>query len=303
MEKRKIVIWGYGLQGVLLYRQLIAHDKYEVIGFADNSIYKQGNMVNNLPIMSMGAVTKLKETIEFRVIIASSKWFIIGEELEKLKIPIEGIYQNGKIARYDRMCFERLDLAKPITLYAGDIVDDVHMANPDLYGLSIHKADSKHILHDITKKYPLPDNCIFTYQAEEVLEHIEMEKLIDAIDEIYRILKKGGLFRLCLPDYYSPYLSSISMKNTAGGIIFNPAGGGTFGERGVMNGGHVWFPNYQNVKVLLGKTKFRNCNFLCYHTKDGSLIRKEIDFVKGYIRRVPQNNENSIYSIVVDCYK
>ena len=88
----------------------------------------------------------------------------------------------------------------------------MHMSEPNLYGLSINKADSKHILHDITNHYPLPDNSIYSYQAEDVLEHIAFEKLVDTINEIYRILHEGGLLRICLPDYYSAYLVNSPME-------------------------------------------------------------------------------------------
>lgn len=300
-----IIIFGYGWGGVLLYRELISSDKYKFIGFADNSIYKQGNIVDDFPIMSVDDLVHLKETTDYAVIIAAKKWFIIGQELEKYDISIEGIYQNGEITNYERMDFESLDLSKQIYFYAGDICDEIHLSNPNLYGLSINKADARHILHDITQKYPLPDNSIHSYQAEDVLEHIEIEKLTDVMNEIYRILVKGGLCRICLPDYFSPYLNRISMKDAKGNILFDPTGGGAYGENGVLNGGHTWFPNYISVRNLLEKTKFTNWKLLCYHTENSELVRKEIDFTKGYIKRISEQNEEfkQVYSIVVDCYK
>ncbi|KAI4450873.1 hypothetical protein C823_005410 [Eubacterium plexicaudatum ASF492] len=211
------------------------------------------------------------------------------EELEEYGIRIEGIYINGKILQYDRMCFERLDLSRKIALYAGDIIDDIHRDNPDLYGLSIMKADSKHILHDITYRYPLSDNSIFSYQAEDVLEHIEYEKLVDVINEIYRILRKNGIFRICLPDYNSKYLSDISMRDSTGKIIFDPTGGGTFGAGCIENGGHVWFPTYALVRKLLEKTLFEKIDFLCYHTEDGNLVKRRLicrkDMSAGFRKR------------------
>ena len=179
------------------------------------------------------------------------------------------------------------------------------MSNPDLYGLSIHKADVRHILHDITERYPLPDDSIYSYQAEDVLEHIEIAKLPDTINEVYRILRKGGLFRICLPDYFSPHLNAVSMKDRDGNLLFDATGGGNYGKDGVSDGGHVWFPDYGNVRELLQKTKFQDIRFLCYHTEDGRLVRKKIDFEKGHINRVPKLDEPNkpVYSIVVDCYK
>lgn len=226
-----IIIFGYGREGINLYRELKSSNVYDVIGFADNSVYKQGNKVGSYKIMSVDELVLLKESVNFSTIIAAGKWYEIGEVLEKYDISIEGIYQNGGIIGYSRMCFGKLDLTKNIKLYAGDIYHDKHKSEPYLYGLSISKADDKHIFHDITTPYPLPDNSIFSYQAEDVLEHIEYSKLKMVIDEIYRILIRGGLFRICLPDYYSPYLKEICMKNSNGEIIFDPTGGGGVWKR------------------------------------------------------------------------
>lgn len=279
----KIVIFGYGFKGVQLLRKLSDNNEYEVIAFADNSVYKQGNYAGEYPILSMDDLVTMKISIDFSVIIAANRWFEIGEQLEKRDITIGGVYADGEIIKYDRMDFGRLDLTKEINLYAGDICDEVHFSDPNLFGLSINKADSRHILHNITDKYPLPDESISSYQAEDVLEHIEFAQLTDAINEIYRILKKDGLFRICLPDYFSPYLKNISMTNKNGDIVFDPTGGGVYEENGVSGGGHVWFPNYLLVDDLLKGTLFHRIDFRCYHTENGEVLKKEIDFSKGYI--------------------
>lgn len=303
--KRKIIIFGYGYTGVKLYRKLENNEAYSVIGFADNSSYKQGMYVDNQKVRSMDDLIKLKEHADFGVVIAAKEWYIIGQQLEERDIRIEGIFIDEEILPYEVMDFEKLDLTNEIKLYAGDICDDVHMKDKNLYGLSITKADKKHILHDITYNYPLPDNCIASYQAEDVLEHISLEKVIPVINEIYRILKPGAIFRICLPDYYSPYLKKVSMMDAEGNILYDPTGGGTYGNGGVQNGGHLWFPDYYRVKDILSKSLFQKYDFLCYYTDDGKLIKKEINFEKGYICRIPQNNLDNgmIYSIVVDCIK
>jgi hypothetical protein len=298
-----VIIWGYAYRGANLYMELKKSDKYHVIGFADNSVYKQGKFVNGVKIMSIDDVVTLNKKINMSVIIASSKWSVIGRMLEKYGVKIEGIYQNNIIMPYEVMTFDKLELDKEIFLYAGDICDKVHMENESLYGLSICKEDSKHILHDITIPYPLPDNCISSYQAEDVLEHISLDYIIPTIDEIYRILKPGALFRLCLPDYNSPLLREVSMTDAEGNIVYEATGGGTYGINGVENGGHVWFPNYKLVKHILDSTKFNKYNFICYHTEDGKLYMEDIDFSKGYINRVYKKNECEIISMVIDCYK
>lgn len=302
---KDIIIFGYGYRGVELFNKLENSPKYRVIGFADNSAAKQRMIVNSCEIKSLDDLNVLKNQKDFSVIIAAKKWFIIGEQLENNNIPIEGVYIDGNIVEYNRMIFARLDLSKEIKLYAGDICDEVHMSDPNLYGLSIQKSDSRHIYHDITEKYPLPDGCISSYQAEDVLEHIDIEKVVMVINEIYRILKEGGVFRICLPDYNSPYLKKISMFDKDGNIVFDPSGGGVFNENGVQNGGHLWFPNYEIVKEILEQTLFKNIKFLCYHTPEERLVKENIDFSNGFIKRLPEKNkvDKPIYSIIVDCYK
>ena len=77
------------------------------------------------------------------------------------------------------------------------------------------------------------------------------------------------------------------MHDKNGNIVFDPTGGGSYGMNGVVNGGHVWFPNYDNVRELLENTMFQNVDFLCYHTKDEKLVMKDIDFSLGHIKRIP----------------
>jgi len=68
-------------------------------------------------------------------------------------------------------------------------------------GLSLNESDSRHIQHNVTEPLPFPDDCVDVYQSEDVFEHIDPGKLPSVINEIYRVLKPGGLFRLSLPDY------------------------------------------------------------------------------------------------------
>jgi len=300
---KNIIVFGYGYIGCQIYKKLEKTNKYHMMGFADNSPLKQGYIAFDYPIRSLSQLKELQNNVEFSVVIASNAWVEIGKQLEEIGIAIEGICINEEIEPYQPMSFDKIDFLKPVYLYAGDICDEIHMSNPYLYGLSINKCDNKHILHDITQKYPLLDECIDNYQAEDVLEHIELKYMKETINEIYRILKVGGIFRICLPDYYSPYLKRVSMKEQEGNIIFDPTGGGILTKEGVKQGGHVWFPTYKKMEEILSSSSFREIKFLCYHTEDERLIRKEIDFSKGYIRRIPMNDSDMIYSMVIDCYK
>lgn len=50
---------------------------------------------------------------------------------------------------------------------------------------------------------------------------------------------------------------------------------------------------------------FDRIEFLCYHTQEGKVVQKDIDLSKGYVIRLPKENEigKPVYSMVIDCYK
>ena len=216
---------------------------------------------------------------------------------------ISNLLQNvfsGKIG------FKDLKKKETIYLYAGDVPQN------GLYdkfvGLSLCQQNSRHIKHDITEKLPLENACVDIYQAEDVFEHIETEKLADIIDEIFRVLKPGGIFRLSLPDYQCDILRNRTLKNEKGELLFDPVGGGDLMDGKVVNGGHVWFPRYRTVKKLLEKSPFEDIRFYHYYDEAGKGITKPIDYAIGHIMRTPDHDERvknpyRPLSIVVDCVK
>ena len=299
---KKIIIWGCGWLGAKLWKEKIrCNDKYELIGWADNSSSKNKYKIDDKMIYTLAKLKDLKKLEDFSVIIASVSWCEIGRQLEDVGIRVEGIYLEQDILPYKQMKFSDLELHKDIILYAGDIYDEYLLAKENLYGLSINKGDAKHIFHDITWAYPLPDESIFAYQAEDVLEHIEYDKVVSVINEIYRILKKGSVFRISMPDYNSPLLNAIVMRDDCGNILYDPLGGGNYDETGVINGGHVWFPTYPLVKELLQKTRFTDIRFGCYYTEKRELIMNDFSDEYGYVKRV--RGEKEVFSMVIDCYK
>lgn len=194
-----------------------------------------------------------------------------------------------------------------ITLYAGDLPLDNNHYPCNFIGLSLNRSDHTHVQHDITDPIPLPDNSVDLFQSEDVFEHISYDKLLSVLNDIFRILKPGGLLRLSLPDYGCDVLRERSIKDAAGNIVFNPGGGGT-----PDNPGHVWFPRLSNVRQLLSKTKFNShgtIDFLHYWNMDDStFVTRPIDYSKGYVRRTPDFDARvktpyRPMSIVVDLVK
>ena len=192
-----------------------------------------------------------------------------------------------------------------IKLYAGDV--------PELpeyqgwLGLSLTQNDQRHLLQDITKPLPFPDNSVDAFQAEDVLEHIPHDRLVPVINEIFRILKPGALFRLSVPDYGCDVLRERSIKSPDGDIIFDPGGGGTR-----ENPGHVWFPTAESVYRLLEATRFfidGSMDFLHYwNVGRPGFVTRPIDYSKGFVKRTPDHDERvknpyRPMSVVVDLYK
>jgi len=201
---------------------------------------------------------------------------------------------------------------KFIYLYAGNIpTDSSSQFYKKAIGLSLTQNNSSHIKHNVLHPIPLPNNCVDIYQSEDVFEHIEYNQLTNVINEIYRILKPGGLLRISMPDYRSDILYNRSIKDKSGKIIFDPFGGGNFQNGKVINGGHVWFPIIENVNTLLEKTNFvktGRIEYLHYYNTNGIFQHNPINYSKGHIKRTPDHDERVKdpyrgLSIVIDLYK
>lgn len=214
------------------------------------------------------------------------------------------------------MRFEDIREREEVYLYCGDLpLRNIQHTGIPFIGLSLHQSNDYHIRHDVTKNFELEDNSVDIIQSEDVMEHIEYEKLPTSINEIYRVLKPRGLFRLSMPDYRCDVLYNRSMKDEKGNLIFDSGGGGGYdnANKKVINGGHVWFPKYESVRRLLSNTNFyknksSKINYLHYYNEEGGGVTNKIDYKKGYVKRTPDNdarvqNPRRPMSIVVDCCK
>ena len=195
-------------------------------------------------------------------------------------------------------------IVKNIRLYAGDVPDSKNYA--EWIGLSLKRNDNRHIQHDLRNRLPFPDCSIEAFQSEDVFEHIHYDELLPIINDIYRVLKPNGLFRLSLPDFRCDVLYERSIKNERGEIIFDPDGGGTFEKPG-----HLWFPRIELVRELIEKSLFQqngSIEYLHYTKEDGTYVTNNIDYSKGYVQRTPDHDKRVMepyrpMSIVVDMIK
>ncbi len=141
------------------------------------------------------------------------------------------------------------------------------------HALALAPKFERDIQHDATKPLPFPNDSIQGFQSQDVFEHIKRESIVAILDEVYRCLQPGGLFRLSLPDYNSPLLRDRSIYNEQGEIICDLAMGGRvacssngkvevkFSEDG---GAHVWFPTYHKVIELIIQSQLRRCSGIAF---------------------------------------
>ncbi len=217
----------------------------------------------------------------------------------------------GELGLTRRASFDDFKGRSLKALYAGRLSRHLPQWSTDYIGMTPFFPSSRNIGHDATKPLPLPDDYLDLYQSEDVFEHIEYDKLFAVFDEIHRVLKPGGTFRLSLPDYGFDGYSTRTKRDADGAFQFDPGGGGGFENGKVVDGGHLWFPTYDLVKALFDRSAFARkgtVDFLHYTAPDGTFVMKPIDFRIGYVQRVP-GNDNRVadrprpISIVVDARK
>lgn len=209
--------------------------------------------------------------------------------------------------------FESIKYNDHIYLYAGDLSGKLLEDKDNRFiGLSLKYDDENHIQFDITNKFPLRDSSVDIFCAEDVMEHIEYSLQQKIFDEIYRILKPNGIFRLAVPDYRCDILLERTIKNKKGELKFDPGGGGAYSKirNRVVKGGHVWFPRYESVKNIFDNSKFEDTkiNYLHGYKGEHEILLKDIDYNICFIQRTPDNdirvaNPRRPMSIVVDAIK
>jgi SAM-dependent methyltransferase len=189
---------------------------------------------------------------------------------------------------------------------------------PQFIGLALNPAHDREIAHNLTEPLPFADASIAKVQAQDVLEHLPIEKVPAVLDEIWRVLKPGGVFRLSVPDYRSPVLKRRSVYDSRGRVTgdllmgaspYLDAGTGEARTRFSSDGeAHLWFPRYELITHLVLKSEIRKSTirfYQCYlddHTFLGDPIPDDEMFVQ---RALPHDRRSggAPVSIVADFVK
>jgi SAM-dependent methyltransferase len=70
---------------------------------------------------------------------------------------------------------------------------------PGFFGIDIKPGPGVDLVHDITTGLPFPDNSIERVRAHHFLEHVPQDKVIFVMEEIWRVLKPGGVLEFEVP--------------------------------------------------------------------------------------------------------
>ena len=60
--------------------------------------------------------------------------------------------------------------------------------------------DNRIFLHDLTKKFPWEDESVDEIYSSHTLEHFSRTEGLKFLEECHRVLKKGGIIRIVVPD-------------------------------------------------------------------------------------------------------
>lgn len=155
-------------------------------------------------------------------------------------------------------------------LYFGNLPRDERQYASGLFiGLALNPKHDREIRHDAREPLPVADNSVERIQSQDVFEHIAYDELPPILDDIMRVLKPGGRFRLSLPDYNSPFLLSRCAFDEAGRILCDLRMGGSVRYDRTSKGrlvqfadggnAHLWFPTYDAVQALVQRSALRHC--------------------------------------------
>lgn len=204
-------------------------------------------------------------------------------------------------------------------VYFGNLFPDEPQYKSDKFiGLALDVRFDKDVLHDARSPMKFEDDSVPGFQSQDVFEHIEFSKIPSILDDIYRCLKPGGLFRLSLPDYRSPVLSRRSAYNFRGEVILDVAMGGSLAAS--HNGeivaklpsdgsAHLWHPKIEDIYNVIVKSNIRKCSKILFHhywKSSFDYVADEFDQTQMPVSRTPPKDMRAgggPISIVVDFIK
>lgn len=166
--------------------------------------------------------------------------------------------------------------ARSCFLYYGNLgVCERQYAELDVLGLALYPRHEREMEHDACKPLPFAAASINRIQSQDVFEHIAKEHIPGILDEIYRVLRPGGVFRLSVPDYRSPLLKKRSVYDSHGSVIadlmmgagvsYDAASASVLVEFGRDGNAHLWFPTWEQMHELVACSRISRCSEIRFY--------------------------------------
>jgi hypothetical protein len=119
---------------------------------------------------------------------------------------------------------------------------------------------------DIVKGLPIPNNSCQGIYCSHVIEHLALDEVDAALENVFGYLKLGGTFRLVLPDLErlardyvtakDPHAAHRFMEDTYLGVKSRPRGLAGFLRTWLGNSAHLWMWDERSLGAKLGEHGF-----------------------------------------------
>lgn len=114
------------------------------------------------------------------------------------------------------------------------------------------------VYHNLEYGIPFPDESIDYLYSSHLLEHMYKEDAMKFLKEAYRVCKRSGIFRICVPDLeYAISLYQKGDKQKALDFFFTPSESGYFSR-------HKYMYDFDLLKQLLEKVGFTSIERCSY---------------------------------------
>ena len=185
---------------------------------------------------------------------------ILRGEAVRLKTIVRPFIIRNYLRKYD---FRMLNLGAGPHAGGAWLTADAFKAEADIY-------------MNVGRKFPFRDNTFDVIYSEHLIEHIFIDKIPHFLQEVHRILKPGGLFRVTTPDleihaknyveknsaFFQPivekYQARLDTQKNKYWLVRNNAG--AFMTRAVQRFyRHRWMYDYETLSSCLYEKGFTKC--------------------------------------------
>ncbi len=199
-----------------------------------------------------------------------------------LKPPLSRVWRELRFRRNLQKAADKKKVIEEINsgtsrlgLYYGNLNPSEPQYNSDFIGLAKYPRHDKEIYHDACERLPFKDGVVLKIQSQDVFEHIEFERVTAILDDIYRVLAPGGVFRLSVPDYRCSMQTMrcvfddkgriIADTMMGGSVVFNEAAGTAEAKFTDQGDAHLWFPTIEIIRTLIEGSDISRCSKVQFH--------------------------------------